>query len=78
LRKEAEMEGVTRTCAILGDVVIDRSELDRRLVEADRCRRALRRATLEWQELGRRVLQSRDGSDDAGSGRPDGRSPRDH
>jgi hypothetical protein len=55
--------------------MIDRAELDRRLAEADRDRKQLRRATLELREMGQRILSDQEGQRDIGPLRPDRRSP---
>jgi hypothetical protein len=43
-------------------VQLDRAELNRRLADAARARRALRRATRELQTLGKQVLRERAGA----------------
>jgi len=55
---------------------IDGAELDRMLAEADRRRLQIRQATLEWQELGRRLLRDRHKSNDTESGGPNRGSAR--
>jgi hypothetical protein len=52
-------------------------ELNRRLAEADRMRAILRRATLEWREVGEQVFSKRrNGSESqAGPERSDDRGP---
>jgi len=55
--------------AMIRYVRMSEAELAARLAEADRARATLRRATIEWREVGQRVLAERlDGSQ-----RPDDR-----
>ena len=52
-------------------MTMTREELIRRIAEADRIRKVLRSATLEWRSIGEQVLQGRP----RGPERPDRVSP---
>lgn len=63
----------TRAAVMMPAVRMSAEELAARLAEADRERAKLRRATIEWQRVGRRVLAERQ----HGPERPnDRRAPR--